>query len=109
MQKDIFDDIFDTTDDDNNDDDDPAPLIPTPTDFQVERCTFVIQLCAQCCGVHCTVHSNVRCLQYNVHHEQLTYTCTQYGGVKSTVVYSVDITWFKQYNSVLFTVVFAVR
>ncbi|XP_023326555.1 uncharacterized protein LOC111699974 isoform X2 [Eurytemora carolleeae] len=34
MQKDIFDDIFDTTDDDNNDDDDPAPLIPTPTDFQ---------------------------------------------------------------------------
>lgn len=34
MQKDIFDDIFDTTDDDASEEDDPAPLIPTPTDFQ---------------------------------------------------------------------------
>ena len=36
MQKDIFDDIFDTKDDDVTDDDDPAPLVPTPTDFQVK-------------------------------------------------------------------------
>lgn len=35
MQKDIFDDIFDTTDDDASEEDDPAPLIPTPQDFQV--------------------------------------------------------------------------
>ena len=35
MQKDIFDDIFDTKDDDVTDDNDPAPLVPTPTDFQV--------------------------------------------------------------------------
>lgn len=34
MQKDVFDDIFDTTDDDAAEADDPAPLIPTPTDFQ---------------------------------------------------------------------------
>ena len=33
MQKDIFDDIFDTTDD-NNKPDDPAPLVPTPRDFE---------------------------------------------------------------------------
>ena len=35
MQKDIFDDIFDTKDDDVTDDNDPSPLVPTPTDFQV--------------------------------------------------------------------------
>ena len=35
MQKDVFDDIFDTTDDDKTDEDDPAPIIPTPSDFQV--------------------------------------------------------------------------
>ena len=35
MQKDVFDDIFDTTDDDASEEDDPAPLVPTPTDFQV--------------------------------------------------------------------------
>jgi len=34
MQKDVFDDIFDTTDDDATEEDDPAPLVPTPTDFQ---------------------------------------------------------------------------
>jgi len=34
MQKDVFDDIFDTTDDDTAEEDDPAPVIPTPTDFQ---------------------------------------------------------------------------
>lgn len=34
MQKDIFDDVFDTTDDDEDvRKDDPAPLIPTPTGF----------------------------------------------------------------------------
>ena len=32
MQKDVFDDIFDTTDQDDEDrlDDDPTPLIPAP-------------------------------------------------------------------------------
>jgi len=34
MQKDVFDDIFDTGDDDKNEEDDPAPLIPMPTDFE---------------------------------------------------------------------------
>jgi len=34
MQKDVFDDIFDTTDDDKTDEDDPSPVVPTPTDFQ---------------------------------------------------------------------------
>lgn len=38
MQKDVFDDIFDTTDDDKTDEDDPAPVIPTPSDFQ-ENCS----------------------------------------------------------------------
>ena len=38
MQKDVFDDIFDTTDDDKTDEDDPAPLIPTPQDFE-ENCS----------------------------------------------------------------------
>ena len=33
MQKDIFDDIFDTTDDDATEENDPAPIVPTPTDF----------------------------------------------------------------------------
>ena len=37
MQKDVFDDIFDTTDDDATEEDDPAPLVPTPTDFQVKE------------------------------------------------------------------------
>ena len=32
MQKDIFDDIFDTTDDDATEENDPAPIVPTPTD-----------------------------------------------------------------------------
>ena len=35
MQKDVFDDIFDTTDDDKTDEDDDVPVIPTPSDFQV--------------------------------------------------------------------------
>ena len=35
MQKDIFDDIFDTTDDGQTDEDDPSPLIPKPQDFEV--------------------------------------------------------------------------
>lgn len=38
MQKDIFDDIFDTTDDGKSEEDDPAPVIPTPLDFQ-ENCS----------------------------------------------------------------------
>jgi len=38
MQKDIFDDIFDTKDDDVTDEDDPAPIVPTPTDF-TENCS----------------------------------------------------------------------
>ena len=33
MQKDIFDDIFDTTDDDATEENDPAPIVPTPSDF----------------------------------------------------------------------------
>jgi len=37
MQKDVFDDIFDTTDDDQTDKDD-VPVIPTPSDFQ-ENCS----------------------------------------------------------------------
>ena len=56
MQKDIFDDILDTTDDDNNDDDDPAPLIPTPTDFQVERCALLYSC------VHSAVEYTVLCI-----------------------------------------------
>ena len=35
MQKDVFDDIFDTTDDDKTDEDDSVPVVPTPSDFQV--------------------------------------------------------------------------
>ena len=35
MQKDIFDDIFDTTDDGVTDEDDPSPIIPKPQDFEV--------------------------------------------------------------------------
>jgi len=38
MQKDVFDDIFDTTDDDKTDEDDDVPVIPTPSDFQ-ENCS----------------------------------------------------------------------
>jgi len=38
MQKDVFDDIFDTTDDDKSDEDDPSPVVPTPSDFQ-ENCS----------------------------------------------------------------------
>jgi len=37
MQKDVFDDIFDTTDDDQTDKDD-VPVVPTPSDFQ-ENCS----------------------------------------------------------------------
>ena len=35
MQKDIFDDIFDTTDDGVSDEDDPAPIVPKPNNFEV--------------------------------------------------------------------------
>jgi len=38
MQKDVFDDIFDTGDDDKVEDDDPTPLVPVPTDFE-ENCS----------------------------------------------------------------------
>merc|ERR1719410_2156703 len=38
MQKDIFDDIFDTTDDGVSDEDDPAPIVPKPNNFE-ENCT----------------------------------------------------------------------
>merc|ERR1719500_1747740 len=38
MQKDVFDDIFDTTDDDKTDEEDSVPVVPTPTDFQ-ENCS----------------------------------------------------------------------
>merc|ERR1719422_2823643 len=38
MQKDIFDDIFDTTDDGVTDEDDPEPIVPKPQDFE-ENCT----------------------------------------------------------------------
>ena len=38
MQKDIFDDIFDTKDDDTTEEDDPAPIVPTPSDF-TENCS----------------------------------------------------------------------
>jgi len=38
MQKDIFDDIFDTTDDGVTDEDDPAPVVPKPNNFE-ENCT----------------------------------------------------------------------
>lgn len=38
MQKDIFDDIFDTTDDDQTDEDDPSPIVPKPQDFE-ENCS----------------------------------------------------------------------
>ena len=41
MQKDVFDDIFDTTDDDQTDKDD-VPVIPTPSDFQVASLIFHI-------------------------------------------------------------------
>eukprot|EP00088_Acartia_fossae_P061598 TRINITY_DN7404_c0_g1_i16.p1 TRINITY_DN7404_c0_g1~~TRINITY_DN7404_c0_g1_i16.p1 ORF type:complete len:485 (-),score=160.73 TRINITY_DN7404_c0_g1_i16:589-2043(-) len=34
MQKDVFDDIFDTGDDDQNEDDDPSPIVPMPTDYE---------------------------------------------------------------------------
>jgi len=34
MQKDVFDDIFDTKDDDVNEEDDPSPIIPMPNDFE---------------------------------------------------------------------------
>ena len=40
MQKDIFDDIFDTTDDGQTEEDDPSPLIPKPQDFEV-ICLFL--------------------------------------------------------------------
>ena len=36
MQKDIFDDIFDTTDDGVTDEDDPEPIVPKPQDFEVK-------------------------------------------------------------------------
>lgn len=42
MQKDVFDDIFDTTDEDERDDDDPAPLIPAPKGF-TEDCSNLDQ------------------------------------------------------------------
>ena len=52
MQKDIFDDIFDTTDDDATEENDPAPIVPTPTDF-TENCScldharlFMIKICS---------------------------------------------------------------
>ena len=35
MQKDIFDDIFDTTDDGKTDEDDPSPIVPKPQNFEV--------------------------------------------------------------------------
>ena len=35
MQKDIFDDIFDTTDDGVTDEDDPEPIVPKPNNFEV--------------------------------------------------------------------------
>merc|ERR1712227_331486 len=38
MQKDIFDDIFDTTDDGVTDEDDPEPIVPKPQDFE-ENCS----------------------------------------------------------------------
>ena len=38
MQKDIFDDIFDTTDDGVPEEDDPEPIVPKPQDFE-ENCT----------------------------------------------------------------------
>merc|ERR1719189_3454601 len=38
MQKDIFDDIFDTTDDGVTDEDDPEPIVPKPNNFE-ENCT----------------------------------------------------------------------
>ena len=38
MQKDIFDDIFDTTDDGVTDEDDPEPIVPKPQDFEVKIC-----------------------------------------------------------------------
>jgi len=38
MQKDIFDDIFDTTDDGQTDEDDPSPIVPKPQDFE-ENCS----------------------------------------------------------------------
>ena len=40
MQKDVFDDVLDITDDDQTEEDDPAPLIPTPTDFEVDGHQF---------------------------------------------------------------------
>ena len=52
MQKDIFDDIFDTTDDDATEENDPAPIVPTPTDF-TENCScldharlFISKICS---------------------------------------------------------------
>lgn len=44
MQKDVFDDIFDTTDEDDEDrlDDDPTPLIPAPKGFEPD-CTVLDQ------------------------------------------------------------------
>ena len=41
MQKDIFDDIFDTTDDGVSDEDDPAPIVPKPNNFEV-RLNYLI-------------------------------------------------------------------
>ena len=34
MQKDVFDDIFDTGDDDENADDDSPPIVPMPSDYE---------------------------------------------------------------------------
>lgn len=44
MQKDVFDDIFDTTDQDDDDrlDDDPTPLIPAPKGFETD-CSILDQ------------------------------------------------------------------
>jgi hypothetical protein len=44
MQKDVFDDVFDTTDEDDEDrlDDDPTPLIPSPKGIE-EDCSELDQ------------------------------------------------------------------
>ena len=42
MQKDIFDDIFDTTDDGVAEEEDPEPIVPKPNNFEVSISNLII-------------------------------------------------------------------
>ena len=45
MQKDIFDDIFDTTDDDATEENDPAPIVPNQQTSQKTAVALTMQGC----------------------------------------------------------------